>query len=82
MFQQHTGNEKLDLLGFMREVIACLLVSNPRLNKQVILTDTVHRLTGRHFPLKKKANPGNKDQNPSKNYRVCYAKGVKTKELH
>jgi hypothetical protein len=78
VFQQNTGNKTLDLLGFMHEIISCLLVSSPKLNKQVYANDTVSRLTGRHFPMKKKADPHSKDQSPSKNCRVCYARGVKT----
>ena len=77
VYQKHTGS-KDDLLSFMHNVVACLLVSSPRLNKEICLKDTVHRLTGRHFPMKKKPNPGTKDPNPTKNCRVCYARGVKT----
>ena len=77
VYQKHTGS-KDDLLPFMHNVVACLLVSSPRLNKEICLKDTVHRLTGKYFPMKKKPNPGTKDPNPTKNCRVCYARGVNT----
>jgi hypothetical protein len=59
-------------------VVGSLLTSSPRLNKEVVLHGVVRRLTGRHWPAKKKSNPGTVDQSPSKDCRVCYAKGLRT----
>ena len=49
VYCKHTG-KSLPFLKFMHNVIAYLLTSSPKLNRQVLRDETVHRLTGRHFP--------------------------------
>ena len=77
-YQLHTGDRKKDFLSFMHDVVSVLLTSSPRLNREVSLQDTVHRLSGRHFPAKKQPNEGSVDPRPKKKCRVCYARGIRT----
>ena len=70
-YQLHTGDDKKDLLSFSHDVINVLLTSSPKLNREVSMQDTVHRLTGRHFPAKKQPKEGAVDQRPKKS--VGYA---------
>ena len=76
-YQFQTGS-KQDLLSFSHDVINMLLVSSPKLNRELPMRDTVHRLTGRHFPAKKQPKEGAVDQRPKKKCRVCYARGIRT----
>ena len=48
-----------DFLTDLKDLLSVLLSSSPKLNKEVIRTDTVYRLTGRHFPQRREQKEGN-----------------------
>jgi hypothetical protein len=69
-------DQRKDFLGFVKDVVTALVTSSPRLNKNVIARDTVHRLTGCHFPTRKDGKKGK--HSASKMCRVCWARGFRS----
>ena len=52
----------------------------PEQEREPIPDDTFHRLSGRHFIfVVKKGPPEAKDQRPKKRCRLCYSRGICTK---
>lgn len=77
VYQAHTG-DTAPFLDFLHDSIALLVtqaLSDPVWQFQ---DDTHIRLTGRHFIAIRKAEPGAKDQRPTKECRVCIAAGKRT----
>ncbi|XP_064631644.1 piggyBac transposable element-derived protein 4-like [Lineus longissimus] len=68
--------KKTPFLNYLHDVVAMLLTSSPKLNKLVIREETVHRLTGRHFPVLRGFVPSGK-RRKTKNCKVCYARGLR-----
>ena len=56
-----------------------LITSSPKLFKDVESTDTVYRLTGRHFPQKREAKAGKTEYRKDKMCRVCWARGLRSR---
>ena len=75
LYAIHT-NEKTRFLKFMHDVIAMLLIASPCLNRKALREETVHRLTGRHFPTVHGMQESGK-RRLTKICRVCYARGVR-----
>lgn len=71
-------NVNCTFMEYVIEVVKHLVVSRPALPQIQHQNDDVYRLTGRHFPSVKQAAEGAADQRPSKNCRVCYARGIRT----
>ena len=67
---------KMPFLAFMHDVIARLLTSSPRLNRLALREETIHRLTGRHFPTPRSFQDSGK-RRKTKMCRVCYARGLR-----
>ena len=79
VFQKSTKST-LNLHSFIHEIIATLIALHPSKQEcEPIPDDTFHHLSGRHFILVKKAPPEAKDQRPTKRCRVCYVRGIPTK---
>ena len=78
LFQKNV-DPKATFLGYLHDVIIQLVsrkLCNP--NDRLQMDDSVSRLSGRHFPSLKVAQPGSKDKRPAKACRVCSAKGKRT----
>lgn len=67
----------MPFLSFMHDLIAILSTSSPKLNRPIIQEETVHRLTGRHFPVSRSIQQGG-GRRKTKKCCVCYARGIKT----
>ena len=80
VYLEHTESN-IVFLDFMRNTIASLLVSTPKIIiPDVQIPDDTHaHLTGRHFPQVKKAASDASDQWPTKQCRVCNTRGLRTK---
>ena len=79
VFQKSTEST-MNFHSFIHEIIATLITLRPsEQEREPIPDDTFHHSSGRHFILVKKAPPEAKDQRPTKRCRVCYARGIHTK---
>ena len=79
LYLKYSGNSEQDFLSFLHDVISAFFLCSTKLNRNDInLSDTVYRLTNRHFPEQRKPVPGSVDRRPSKKSRVCYAQGKRT----
>ena len=77
IYNFHTGT-KSSFLDFLHATIALLCPQVPELPQPVLADDTFAWLSGRHFIDVKKPQPGSIDQRPSKECRVCRARGKRT----
>ena len=78
LFQKNV-DPKARFLGYLHDVIIQLVWRKPcNLNDHLRMDDSVSRLSGRHFPSLKVAQPGSKDKRPAKACRVCSAKAKRT----
>ena len=78
LFQKNV-DPKETFLGYLLDVIIQLVPRKPcNPNDRLRMDDSVSRLSGRHFPSLKVAQPGSKDKRPAKACRVCSAKGKRT----
>ena len=77
IYQLHTGSGDT-FLQFMHNTIALLVAYIPTIQHNLVKDDTYVRLTGRHFLAMKKAKENAKDQRPTKECRVCSARGKRT----
>ena len=59
-----------DFLADLNDLLAMLITSSPKLNKDVKSIDTVYRLTGKHFPQNREAKAGNTKYRKDKMCRV------------
>ena len=78
VFQHRTGNNQVDFLHFLHDLIAMLVTLNPVIENDVPLDPTIQRLTGRHFPHQKQPTGGNTSKRPAKPCHVCYARNIRT----
>ncbi|XP_065653795.1 piggyBac transposable element-derived protein 4-like [Hydra vulgaris] len=76
IFVKYTCHKSTTFLDFLHDTIKLTFLSSPKLNKTLVPDDTIHRLTGRHFPGTKQPSHDATDRRPSKLCRVCYARGI------
>ncbi|KAK6191071.1 hypothetical protein SNE40_002819 [Patella caerulea] len=68
-----------DFLTDLKDLLVILVSSSPKLNKDVIWTDTVQRLTERHFPQKRETKAGITGYRKDKMCRACWARGLRSR---
>ncbi|XP_033115345.1 uncharacterized protein LOC117115596 [Anneissia japonica] len=78
LHRKFTPSTKVFLADF-KDLLTTLLCSSPKLNKDVAGRETVHRLTGKHFPKKREEKAGNSKNKKDKMCCVCWARGLRTK---
>ena len=76
VYQKTTG-KKVSILYFLKEVATEWIVAH-EFNQPHHVNETITRLTGRHFPVLLRPNPGARDTRPGKRCCVCYAQGATT----
>jgi len=77
VYLYHTGNTDT-FLSFLHDTIALMVAGTPRIEHHLVQYDTLARLTKRHFIAVRKPKPDAKDQRPTKECRVCAARGKRT----
>ena len=70
----------MNLHSFIHKIIATLITLHPSEQEhEPTLDDTFHCLSGQDFISVKKAPSKAIDQNPTKRCRLCYTRGIHTK---